>query len=70
MSWRRESALQALGEWDAPVPDVLISAVGTEIHYGPHLEEDLFWRRQIDYRWRPEALRKAMGGLPGIQAAA
>lgn len=64
---RLESVLQVLMEWSMPVPDVLITAVGTEIHYGPDLEEDLSWRRQIDYRWKPEALRKAMRGLPGLR---
>ncbi|MFA7095325.1 MAG: HAD-IIB family hydrolase [Gammaproteobacteria bacterium] len=67
---RLESALQVLEEWEMPVPDVLITAVGTEIHYGPALEEDLHWRRQIDYRWKPEALRKALRGLPGIRPQA
>lgn len=63
---RLENALQVLEEWEMPVPDVLITAVGTEIHYGPDLEEDLDWRQRIDYRWKPEALRKALRGLPGL----
>lgn len=64
---RLESALRVLAEWAMPVPDVLITAVGTEIHYGPDLEEDSCWNRRIDYRWKPEALRKAMRGLPGLR---
>ncbi len=64
---RLESALEALAEWDVPMPDVLITGVGAEIHYGNGLVEDTGWQRHIDYRWRPEGLRKAMAELPGLR---
>ena len=64
---RLESALEALEEWEVPMPDVLITGVGAEIHYGNGLVEDTGWRRHIDYRWNPEGLRAAMGELPGLR---
>lgn len=64
---RVDSAVKVLRDSDVPLPDVMITAVGTEIHYGPRRVEDLGWRRHIDYRWRPEALRALMRGLPGLR---
>lgn len=64
---RIDSAVRVLREWNVPLPDVLITAVGTEIYYGTQRVEDLGWRRHIDYRWKPDALRAVMSGLPGIR---
>jgi len=59
--------LEALKEWKIPTPQLLITSVGSAIHYGPHLVRDEAWERHIHYRWRPEALRNAMRGLPGLK---
>lgn len=64
---RLDSALEAIEEWGVPMPDVLITSVGAEIHYGNSLMEDTGWQRHIDYRWQPEALRRAMAELPGLR---
>ncbi|MGE0081852.1 MAG: HAD-IIB family hydrolase [Thiohalomonadaceae bacterium] len=64
---RLKSALEAIEEWGVPMPDVLITGVGAEIHYGNSLMEDSGWQRHIDYRWRPDALREAMARLPGLR---
>lgn len=64
---RLESTLKVLKQWDVPVPDILITAVGSEIHYGNTMAEDLSWARQIDYRWNPEALREALTGVAGLR---
>jgi sucrose-phosphate synthase len=64
---RLESALQILRQWKVPVPDLLITAVGSEIHYGNGLVQDSGWRSHINYRWEPDALREAMRGLPGVR---
>ncbi|XSG85400.1 MAG: HAD-IIB family hydrolase [Methylohalobius sp. ZOD2] len=66
---RVEAAVKVLKEWGVPRPDVLISAVGSEIHYGHlgrRLLEEEAWKRHIDYRWRPKALHEAMINLPGL----
>ena len=67
---RLESTLKALRQWGIPVPDLLITAVGTEIYYGNGLVEDSGWQRHIDYRWKPDALREAMRDIPGIRLQA
>jgi len=41
------SALEALRQARVPLPDVLITAVGTEIHYGPGMHSDAGWQRHI-----------------------
>lgn len=64
---RLDSAVRVLKEWGVPMPDVLITAVGSEIHYGPGLQADQEWRRHIDFRWDREAIVKALHGLPGLR---
>ena len=61
-----EIALSALAKWRVPLPDVLISAVGTEIFYGPSLEPDEAWRQHVRFRWRREALHEALRSVPGM----
>lgn len=66
---RLESALAALEEWHVPAPDVTITAVGAEIHYGPdHVEDDL-WSRHLDYRWRPAEIRARLLEVAGDRLA-
>ena len=64
------SALKVIKEWGIPRPDLLITSVGSELHYGPGLVEDSGWQRHIDYLWKPEALRRALETLPGLKLQA
>jgi sucrose-phosphate synthase len=64
---RLESALKVLREWGVPTPDLLITAVGSEIHYGHRMVADEAWARHIGYRWEPEALREALRGMRGLR---
>ncbi|MCP4591248.1 MAG: HAD-IIB family hydrolase [bacterium] len=59
--------LEVLKKWKIPTPQLLITSVGSKIHYGPHLVLDEGWQRDIDYRWRPDLLKKAMGEIPGLK---
>ncbi len=59
-------ALDILGEWDVPRPDLLVTSVGTEIYYGPSLVRDLAWERHIRPHWRRASLAEALEGLPGL----
>lgn len=61
-----ESALQAMKRFGIPQPDVLITSVGTEIHYAPQLTADESWARHIDFMWNPVAIRRVLGQLPGL----
>jgi len=64
---RLESALKVLKEWKVPLPDVLVTAVGTEIYYRDSTESDPGYQQHLDYRWEPRAVREAMQELPGIR---
>lgn len=62
------SALKVLADWGVPMPDVLVTAVGSEIHYGgARPVEDASWRRAIDVRWQPHLLREVLEGVPGLR---
>jgi len=60
------SALEVLKQSRVPLPDVLITAVGCEIHYGPDMRPDPGWRRHIQYLWRRDAVASLFTGLPGL----
>jgi len=64
---RLESVLKVLKEWKVPLPDVLVTAVGTEIYYRDSAEPDSGYQQHLDYRWEPQAVREAMQELPGIR---
>ncbi|MDD3517270.1 MAG: HAD-IIB family hydrolase [Chromatiales bacterium] len=64
---RIDSAIEVLREWGVPMPDVLISSVGSEIHYGPEITEDGGWARHIDHRWNPSRLSELLLALPGVE---
>jgi sucrose-phosphate synthase len=60
------STLKILNEWSVPLPDVLITAVGSEINYGPGLRPDAGWQNFIKYLWRRDALEDALREVPGL----
>lgn len=54
---------EILKEKDIPTPDVIISSVGTEIYYGPELENlsmDSGWRAHISYQWKPDRIKEVL----------
>ena len=64
---RIDSALTLIKKLDIPRPDILISSMGTRIHYGKALTEDDFWNEHIDHDWNRNSIRRVMSGLPGIK---
>jgi sucrose-phosphate synthase len=60
------SALEVLRLSRVPLPDVLITAVGSEIHYGPDLRPDVGWQRHIQHLWRRDALAALFEEMPGL----
>lgn len=60
-------ALKALDELGVPIPDLLISATGTEIHYGQPPVPDRAWRTQIDHHWEPGRVRRVLEGMEGLE---
>ncbi|MCU7914672.1 MAG: HAD-IIB family hydrolase [Candidatus Thiodiazotropha sp. (ex Gloverina cf. vestifex)] len=64
---RLDAALSILKKYAIPIPDVLISSLGTKIHYSQDLTEDDFWTEHIDHLWQPKRVRRVMSDLPGIK---
>jgi len=65
-----DSTMKILKEWKVPTPDLLITAVGSEIHYGHQMINDSDWKRHINYRWQPAAVKKAIRKFPGLKMQA
>jgi len=63
---RIDSALAVIKKHHIPQPDILISSMGTRIHYGKTLTEDVFWIEHIDHDWKRDRIRRVMADLPGI----
>ncbi|MEJ1413378.1 MAG: HAD-IIB family hydrolase [Candidatus Sedimenticola sp. (ex Thyasira tokunagai)] len=64
---RLDSALSILKKHGIPRPDVLITSLGTQIHYGQKLTADDFWREHIDHLWKPQSVRRLLNELPGLK---
>ncbi|MCW9058817.1 MAG: HAD-IIB family hydrolase [Gammaproteobacteria bacterium] len=63
----RENLEKLLKRYRIPEPDLLITSVGAEIHYGKKRVTDQRWQEHLDYRWDPKALRAAMADMPGLR---
>jgi sucrose-phosphate synthase len=64
---RIDSALAILKKHELPTPDVLISSLGTRIHYGAALTEDRWWADHVDYDWNRDRVRRVLDDLPGLK---
>jgi sucrose-phosphate synthase len=62
-----ESLERLLKRYQIPRPDLIITSVGAEIHYGNRMIADQQWQRHLDYRWEPNELRAAIRQLPGLR---
>jgi sucrose-phosphate synthase len=65
-----ESAVNMLEKWGVPIPNVLITSVGSEIHYGSQLRLDQGWANHIRHLWRRDALMEAMEEFTGFELQA
>lgn len=64
---RVDSALAFMKKHHLPKPDILISSVGTRIHYGPNLTEDISWVDHIDHNWNSQRIRNILAKYPGLK---
>lgn len=64
---RLDDALQIMKKFSIPIPDVLITSLGTKIHYSQGLSMDDYWGDHIDHLWQPKSIRRVMADLPGIK---
>ncbi|MDH4281533.1 MAG: PfkB family carbohydrate kinase [Myxococcales bacterium] len=65
-----DEALVLLERLEVRVPDVLITAAGTELHYGTRLLPDRSWERQIRYRWDRDEVDRVVSAIPGLHRVA
>ncbi|MDC7245592.1 MAG: HAD-IIB family hydrolase [Sphaerochaetaceae bacterium] len=56
-----ESAVNILTSLSFPMPDVLITSVGSEIYYGKGRIQDKGWAQYIRRRWYPEKIKNIVG---------
>lgn len=64
---RIDTALAVMKKHGIPTPDVLISSLGTRIHYGQELTADDWWADHIDHAWSGQQVRRVLEHLPGLQ---
>lgn len=62
-----DSAINILRKHRIPIPDVLITSVGSEIHYGLRRIPDIGWANHIRHLWRREDIQQALKAIPGIR---
>lgn len=68
-----DNVVRTMKRKNLPIPDILITSVGTAIHYchnGQRIVEDTHWAHHIDYRWEPKKLLKIMRRVPGTKLRA
>lgn len=65
-----ESASTVLNKHGVPMPDVLITSVGSEIHHGRRLHSDSRWTNHIRHGWRRSALEELFATVPGLKLQA
>ncbi len=64
---RIDSALALMKKHHIPPPDILISSLGTRIHYGQSLTEDSYWADHVDHDWSCQRIRRLLSKLPGLK---
>ena len=61
-----DDALAKLRQYNIPIPDVLITGQGTQIHYAPNLTRSDVWERHIKHQWNPQAIKDILAEMPGL----
>ncbi|MCM2372484.1 HAD family hydrolase [Aporhodopirellula aestuarii] len=59
-------AMSLINELGLPRPDVLSTAVGTELYYGSDLTPDRSWYQQIAHCWNPKLVHEVLDEMPGL----
>ncbi|NNG00838.1 MAG: HAD-IIB family hydrolase [Desulfobacteraceae bacterium] len=62
-----ESAVAVLKANNIPSPDVIISSVGSEIHYGPNLAHGRGWETHIGHRWDRKKITAILESVDFLQ---
>ena len=61
-----ESALSLIKEENLPVPQILVTDVGTGIYTGESLEADKEWTEQLKEMWKPEKVEDIASRISGL----
>ena len=64
---RIENVLRLRKRMNIPMPDILVTSAGTEIHYGHWVVQDMSWQQHIDHWWYPEKIQTALSGFKGMR---
>jgi sucrose-phosphate synthase len=64
---RVDSAVEILRKHHLPAPDVIISSVGSEIHYGPKLHPGHGWEAHIAGKWNRKQIVKLLSGFDFLE---
>lgn len=59
-------AMNLINQLGLPRPDVLSTAVGTELYYGADLTLDRSWRQQIAHHWNAAKVHEVLDDMPGL----
>lgn len=62
-----QSAMSLIKQENLPIPEVLITDVGTEIHLGPALEKDSVWESRMRKHWQPGAIDELAASFKGLK---
>lgn len=62
-----ESAVKVLKANGIMMPDIIISGVGSQIHYGRELHHDKGWETHISKNWNPDLIRTRLEEINFIQ---
>lgn len=61
-----DSALSLIEEENLPVPDILVTDVGSSIYVGNSFAKDLEWQKRIKANWMPEEIHAIAATVPGL----
>jgi len=61
-----DSALSLIEEENLPVPDILVTDVGSSIYVGNSFDKDWEWQKRIKANWMPEEIHAIAATVPGL----
>jgi sucrose-phosphate synthase len=62
-----ELVQEAIDKYHLPVPDIIVSSVGSEIHYvSPELIKDKGWANFLTWRWKKEEIKSKLNKVPWL----
>ncbi|ANU08889.1 hydrolase [Planococcus antarcticus DSM 14505] len=61
-----QSALSLIAKENLPVPQVLITDVGTGIYTGDSLQQEMAWTEQLEQAWMPDKIDSVASQISGL----